>query len=167
MYYSLIGRDLEHDIVPFCLDAGVGVMAWSPLAGGFLSGKYTREQPKGGSADRLGGLDFLPYDRERGFAIVDLLRSIGKAHDASPAQVALAWLLTRPAVAAVLVGASSVSQLDENLGAATLALTADELGSLDAATKPQAQYPNWFTERVADATAYEALGLPADNALRR
>jgi aryl-alcohol dehydrogenase-like predicted oxidoreductase len=167
MYYSLVGRDLEHEVVPFCLDAGVGVMVWSPLAGGFLSGKYTREQPKGGSGDRLGGFDFLPYDRERGFALVDLLRSIGAAHRASPAQVAIAWLLTRPAVASVLVGASSVHQLDDNLGAAALALTPEDLAKLDAATKPAALYPNWFTERVVDAKAYEALGLPADNALRR
>jgi aryl-alcohol dehydrogenase-like predicted oxidoreductase len=98
MYYSLVGRDLEHDILPFCVDAGIGVMVWSPLAGGFLSGKYTREKPKGESGDRLSGLNFLPYDRERGYAIVDLLRSIAATHGASPAQVALAWLLTRPGV---------------------------------------------------------------------
>jgi len=77
MYYSLVGRDLEHEVQPFCADAGIGVMVWSPLAGGFLSGKYTRTQPKGGSGDRLGGFDFLPYDRERGYALIDLLRAIG------------------------------------------------------------------------------------------
>ena len=77
MYYSLLGRDLEHEIVPLCTDAGIGVMAWSPLAGGFLSGKYTRAKPKGESGDRLSGFDFLPYDRERAFDLIDLLRSIG------------------------------------------------------------------------------------------
>lgn len=167
MYYSLVGRDLEHEVVPFCLDAGIGVMVWSPLAGGFLTGKYTREQPKGGSNDRLGGFDFLPYDRERGFALVELLKSVGAAHGASPAQVAIAWLLTRPAVASVLIGASSLRQLDDNIGAASVQLTADDLAKLEAATKPDALYPNWFNERVVDAKAYEALGLPADNALRR
>jgi aryl-alcohol dehydrogenase-like predicted oxidoreductase len=167
MYYSLVGRDLEHEVVPFCLDAGVGVMVWSPLAGGFLSGKYTREQPKGGSGDRLGGFDFLPYDRERGFALIEVLKGIGAARGASPAQVAIAWLLTRPAVASVLIGASSMQQLDDNVGAAEVQLSGDDLARLDAATKPAALYPNWFTERAVDAKAYEALGLPAENAIRR
>jgi aryl-alcohol dehydrogenase-like predicted oxidoreductase len=167
MYYSLVGRDLEHEVVPFCLDAGVGVMVWSPLAGGFLSGKYTREHPKGGSGDRLGGFDFLPYDRDRGFALVEVLQGIGAARGASPAQVAIAWLLTRPAVASVLIGASSMQQLDDNVGATEVQLSADDLARLDAATKPAALYPNWFTERVVDAKAYEALGLPAENAIRR
>lgn len=167
MYYSLVGRDLEHEVVPFCLDAGVGVMVWSPLAGGFLSGKYTREQPKGGSNDRLGGFDFLPYDRDRGFALIEVLKGIGAARGASPAQVAIAWLLTRPAVASVLIGASSLQQLDDNVGATGVQLGAEDLAKLDAATKPAALYPNWFSERVVDAKAYEALGLPAENAIRR
>jgi len=159
MYYSLIGRDLEHEVVPFCADAGIGVMVWSPLAGGFLSGKYTRENPQGGSGDRLSTFEFLPNDRERGYRVVDLLKSIGARHGASPAQVALAWLLTRPTVTSLLVGASKASQLDDNLGAADLKLTADDLGELDAATKPVAPYPNWFTERVADSKTHEALGI--------
>lgn len=160
MYYSLVGRDLEHDVVPFCLDAGIGVMVWSPLAGGFLSGKYTRAKPKGESGDRLGGFEFLPYDRERGYQLIDLLHAIGAKHGATPAQVALAWLLTRPAVASVLVGASNRRQLDENLKAADVQLTAEDLAALDAATKPTAVYPNWFNERVVDGKQYKALGLP-------
>jgi len=159
MYYSLVGRDLEHDVVPFCLDAGVGVMVWSPLAGGFLSGKYTRAKPKGESGDRLGGFDFLPYDRERGYAVVDLLRSIGEKRGASPPQVAIAWLLTRPAVSAVLVGASSPAQLQDNLGAADVKLAPEDLEQLDAATKPALPYPQWFTARVADGKAHAALGI--------
>ena len=82
MYYSLLGRDLEHELVPFCADAGIGVMVWSPLAGGFLSGKYTRAKPKGESGDRLAGFEFLPYDRERAYELIDLLRSIGAKHGA-------------------------------------------------------------------------------------
>ena len=136
MYYSLLGRDLEHEFVPLCTDAGIGVMAWSPLAGGFLSGKYSRSKPKGESVDRLSGFDFLPYDRERAFDLIDVLRSIGTKRGASPAQVSLAWLLTRPAVSSILVGASSVAQLDENLKATDVKLETDDLTALDEATKP-------------------------------
>ena len=100
-------------------------------AGGFLSGKYTRDKPKGESGDRLGGFDFLPYDRARGFELVDLLRAIAAKRDATPAQVALAWVLTRPAVASVLIGASRADQLEDNLGAADL-LRQGELGDGDA-----------------------------------
>jgi aryl-alcohol dehydrogenase-like predicted oxidoreductase len=160
MYYSLLGRDLEHEIVPLCQNAGVGVMVWSPLAGGFLSGKYTREKPKGDQGDRLGGFDFLPSDRERGYHLIDLLQSIGAKRQATPAQVSLAWLLTRPAVSSVLVGASSITQLDENLGAAQVTLEPDELAQLDAATAPAVPYPHWFNPRVADSKVYAALGLP-------
>jgi aryl-alcohol dehydrogenase-like predicted oxidoreductase len=160
MYYSLVGRDLEHDVLPFCIDAGIGVMVWSPLAGGFLSGKYRRDKPKGDSSDRLSGLDFLPYDRERGHGIVDLLRSIATKHGASPAQVALAWLLTRPGVSSILIGASKVEQLDDNLGASDLRLTAEDLAALDDASRPTVPYPHWFTPMVADRRAHEALGIP-------
>jgi len=160
MYYSLLGRDIEHEVVPFCVDAGIGIMVWSPLAGGFLSGKYTRSQPQGGSGDRLGGFDFLPYDRERGYELVDRLRAIGAKHEASPAQVSIAWLLTRPGVSSVLIGASNAAQLGDNLGAARVQLADEDLAELDAATKPTPLYPNWFTDFVVDRRAYEALGLP-------
>ncbi len=159
MYYSLVGRDLEHEVVPFCEDEGIGVMAWSPLAGGFLSGKYTREKPKGESGDRLGGFDFLPYDRERGYALVDLLKSLAAKREASPAQLALAWLLTKPIVSSILIGASKMAQLEDNLGAAELELGAAELEQLEAATRPVTPYPNWFTARVKDSKAHEALGI--------
>jgi aryl-alcohol dehydrogenase-like predicted oxidoreductase len=160
MYYSLVGRDLEHEVVPFCTDAGIGIMVWSPLAGGFLSGKYTREKPKGESGDRLGGFEFLPYDRQRGYDLVDLVRAIGEKRGATPAQVSLAWLLTRPAVASILVGASSAKQLAENVGAVDVKLAAEDLAALDGATKPTQPYPNWFTDRVADGKSHAALGIP-------
>jgi aryl-alcohol dehydrogenase-like predicted oxidoreductase len=163
MFYSLVGRDIEHDVVPFCLDAGIGVMAWSPLAGGFLSGKYTRAQPKGTSGDRLGGFDFLPYDRERAHALVDLLKAFAaKRGGATPAQLAIAWVLSRSAVATVLVGASRADQLDDNLRATDIALDSDELAELDAMTKPEPPYPHWFNQRVADGKSHEALGIPLD-----
>jgi aryl-alcohol dehydrogenase-like predicted oxidoreductase len=160
MYYSLVGRDLEHEIVPLCEDAGVGIMVWSPLAGGFLSGKYTRATPKGETGDRLAGFDILPFDRQHGFDVVDLLQSLAAARGASPAQIALAWLLTRPAVSSILIGASRPSQLEDNLKAADVTLDADALQQLDAATKPSAPYPHWFTPRVADGMAHAALGIP-------
>jgi len=160
VYYSLVGRDLEHELVPFCADAGIGVMVWSPLAGGFLSGKYTRANPKGDAGARLAAFEFLPYDRERGYDLIELVQTIARKHDAQPAQVALAWLLTRPTVSTLLVGAASVKQLDENLGAADLNLDAEDLAQLDTATRPTPPYPNWFTDRVADGQAHEALGLP-------
>ena len=160
VYYSLVGRDLEHELVPFCADAGIGVMVWSPLAGGFLSGKYTRANPKGDPGARLADFQFLPHDRERGYDLVELLHKIARKHDAAPAQVALAWLLTRPTVSTLLVGAASVKQLDENLGALDLNLDAEDLAQLDTATRPTLPYPNWFSALVADGQAHEALGLP-------
>jgi aryl-alcohol dehydrogenase-like predicted oxidoreductase len=160
MYYSLVGRDLEHEIAPFCADAGIGVMVWSPLAGGFLSGKYSRAKPKGESGDRLGGFDFLPYDRQRGYDLVDLLRTIGEKRGATPAQVSLAWLLTRPSVSSILIGASSAAQLADNVAAVDVKLAPEDLAALDAATGPTQPYPNWFTERVADSKAHAALGIP-------
>jgi aryl-alcohol dehydrogenase-like predicted oxidoreductase len=159
MYYSLVGRDLEHELVPLCTDAGVGVMVWSPLAGGFLSGKYTKTKPKGDSGDRLSGLDFIPYDRERAYQLIDMLQAMAAKRGTSPAQLALAWLLTRPAVSSLLVGASKPSQLADNLKAADVTLDADELAQLDAATKPTIPYPQWFTPRVADSKAHAALGI--------
>jgi aryl-alcohol dehydrogenase-like predicted oxidoreductase len=157
MYYSLVGRDLEHEIVPFMKDAGVGLMVWSPLAGGFLSGKYTRESLKD-KDNRLSGFDFLPLDKDWGFKVVDKLREIGAGRGASPAQVALAWLLAQPHVSTVLVGATKMQQLDDNLRAGDVKLTAEELAALDELTRPKPIYPNWFTDTTADTKLKEALG---------
>src|ERR1700756_1265912 len=120
MYYSLVGRDLECEVVPFCQDAGVGIVVWSPLASGFLSGRYTRQDPTGGKGR---GFDFLPIDREKGYDLIDRMRDIALHHKATIAQIALAWLLAKPYVSTILVGASKLSQLDDNLGAANLALS--------------------------------------------
>jgi aryl-alcohol dehydrogenase-like predicted oxidoreductase len=153
---ALVRRDLEHEIVPFAQDAGVGITVWSPLAGGFLTGKYTRENPQG-DGGRLTGFDILPFDRERGYDVVDRLREIGEQHHASPAQVALAWLLSRPHVASVLIGASKIDQLDNNLGSAQLELSTDELTELDKLTEPTAPYPIWFNANIYDALVRDAL----------
>ena len=156
MYYSLVGRDLEHEIVPFAKAAGIGIMVWSPLAGGFLSGKYTREDPTGGGG-RLTGFDFIPFDRERGYELVDTLRTMATAKGATPAQLALAWLLHQSQVASVLVGASNVAQLDDNLKAVDVSLSAAELEQLDRLTAPAATYPGWFNRTIFDKAAAEAL----------
>ncbi len=156
MYYSLVGRDLEHELAPMALDAGIGVIVWSPLAGGFLTGKYTRQNPQG-DGGRLTGFDILPFDREHGYNLLEKLKAIANAHDASLAQVSIAWLLTRPAVTSVLVGASKLSQLEDNLQAAELTLSEQELKLLDESTKPAAIYPNWFNATIFDQKAKAAI----------
>jgi aryl-alcohol dehydrogenase-like predicted oxidoreductase len=156
LYYSLAGRDVEYELAPFTRDAGIGIMVWSPLAGGFLSGKYTRENPVG-DGGRLTGFDFLPLDREKGYLVVDKLRAIGAAHGVSPAQIALGWLLAQPHVASVLIGANKRAQLDDNLGAVNVNLTAEEITALDRLTAPAPIYPNWFNKRTADAPVTQAL----------
>jgi aryl-alcohol dehydrogenase-like predicted oxidoreductase len=156
VYYSLVGRDLEHEIVPFIQDAGIGAFVWSPLAGGFLTGKYTRENPKG-DGGRLVSFDMLPYDKEKGYQVVDLLRAIAKEHGATPAQVALAWVLSKPFVTSILLGANKLAQLEDNLGAVKLELHPEELARLDEGTNPTPIYPNYFTARVLDEPARQAL----------
>jgi aryl-alcohol dehydrogenase-like predicted oxidoreductase len=157
MYYSLLGRDLEHEFVPFLRATGTGMTVWSPLAGGFLSGKYTRET-LASKEDRLSNFDFIPYDKETGFRLLDEMRVIGKAHAATVAQIALAWLLAKPYVTSVIIGASKIAQLDDNLKAADLQLLHGELDKLDERTAPETLYPNWFTEKTVDPDHKRALG---------
>ena len=153
--YHLLGREVEHQMLPMAAHYGLGLTAWSPLAGGFLSGKYTRENLSD-PANRLGGFDALPVDKEKGFALIEQMRGMAAAHDATVAQVALAWLLAKPQVSSLLVGASRLSQLDDNLGAADLALDADELAMLDAETAPSPDFTVGVT-RVPDASIVAAL----------
>lgn len=160
MYYSLVGRDVEQDVVPFMEYAGLGMTVWSPLAGGFLSGKYTRESLKDGD-NRLSGFDFLPTDKELGFRVVDRARELAGARGASVAQVAIAWLLTRRVVSSVIVGASKLHQLEDNLKAADLELSGAEVEELDRMTAPQPLYPHWFNRNLADAKHGEALRVDA------
>lgn len=148
MYYSLLGRDLEHEVVPFAQDAGVGIAVWSPLASGFLTGKYTRDNPVPEGA-RRSQFAFPPVDVEKGYAVVGALRQIGARLHASPAQVALAWLLTRPFVSSVILGASRTAQLEENLQAMELTLAEDEIAQLDKLTAPAPIYPNYMIQAMA------------------
>jgi aryl-alcohol dehydrogenase-like predicted oxidoreductase len=163
MYYSLVTRDLKHEFVPFLQATGTGMNVWSPLAGGLLSGKYTREsfQQKEREKDkgnRLAGVDFIPFDKELGFRVVEKLREIGRAHGASVAQIALAWLLTKPFVTSVILGATKMSQLEDNLGAMDVKLLESEIAVLDQMTAPPVQYPEWFTAVTTDPKHKEALG---------
>jgi len=156
MYYSLLGRDVEYDVVPFLTHAHLGMTVWSPLAGGFLSGKYTRDNLKD-SENRLSGVEFLPLDKDLGFKVVDRMREIAAGHNASVAQVALAWLLSKPVVSSIIVGASKIHQLEDNLKAVAVQLSEEEQTELDLLTKPPALYPHWFNQNLLDAKHKEAL----------
>lgn len=156
MHYSLLGRDIERDVIPMMHRYGLGLTVWSPLSSGFLSGKYTRESLSDPN-NRFSGFDLLPFDKEQGFTLVERMRGVAAAHGASVAQIALAWLLAKPAVTSVILGATKRSQLDDNLGAVGVALTAAELSELDEATTPSAVYPNWFIDRLVDEPLRDVL----------
>jgi aryl-alcohol dehydrogenase-like predicted oxidoreductase len=156
MNYSLLGRDVERDVIPMLRRYGLGLTVWSPLASGFLSGKYTRESLSNPD-NRYSGFDILPFDKEQGFQLVERMRKIAAAHEASVAQVAIAWLLAKDAVTSVLLGASKLQQLDDNLASVNVKLTAAEVAELEAATQPALVYPNWFIENLADAAVRDAL----------
>ncbi|WP_298333249.1 aldo/keto reductase [Asticcacaulis sp.] len=144
-YYTLVGRDLERDIVPMLKSEGLGLMVWSPLAGGFLSGKYS-----GGVADddsRRAKFNFPPVDLARGDAVIRVLRKVATAKGVSVAQVALSWLLHQPHVTSVIIGAKRPEQLSDNLKAADVKLSAEDLSALDAASRLPAEYPGWMLER--------------------
>ena len=147
-YYNLIARELERELVPMLEDQQVGLLVWSPLAGGYLSGKVARD----GSApkdSRLASDRFLPLDPERGERIVDALREVANRHAVSPARVALAWLLAQPVVTSVILGARKPEQLDDNIAAARVKLRRDELDRLDAASAIAEEYPGWMLKRTA------------------
>lgn len=156
MHYSLLGRDVERDVVPMMARYGLGMTVWSPLSSGFLSGKYTRES-LADPDNRFSGFDILPFDKDHGFAVVEVLRGIAQRHDATVAQAALAWLLAQHSVTSVLVGASKLRQLDDNLGAADVTLTDADLRELDEATPLAPVYPNWYVDGLVDGPTAAAL----------
>ena len=162
VYYSLEARDAEYELVPLAVDQGLGILVWSPLAGGLLSGKYRRNgSPESGTRQVSGTWNEPPVrTREKLYDTVEILVDIAGAHGASPAQVALAWLLGRPAVTSVIIGARTDEQLLDNLGGASLLLSADERAALDKVSAPELIYPYWHQLN----TAADRLG-PADLAL--
>lgn len=141
-YYTLVGRDLEREIVPLLTSERVGLMVWSPLAGGYLTGKYST----GSNADggRQTGLDFPPIDRHRGEPLIDVLRTVAAKHGHQPAQIAIAWLLRQPVVSTVIIGARRVEQLLENIRAADISLDGDDMATLDAVSRLPIEYPGWL-----------------------
>ncbi len=157
MNYSLLNRDLEHEILPFLRFSGMSLLVWSPLHGGVLAGKYAKDV-KPPSGTRMGdrGLYFPFFDLEKGWSIVDKVKELGKAQDCSPAQIALAWLLERKHI--VILGAKTMEQLEEDLGALSVHLTAKQLEELDALTKPKRQYPGWQIERQNAGRAFPIVG---------
>jgi aryl-alcohol dehydrogenase-like predicted oxidoreductase len=150
IYYSLQAREAEYELVPLSIDQGIGILVWSPLAGGLLTGKYRRGRPAPAGARHLSEWSEPPvHDQEKVYDIIDALVDVAEAHDASPAQVALAYLLGRPAVSSVIIGARTETQLADNLGAADLVLTADDLRRLDELSAPPLLYPYWHQALTA------------------
>jgi aryl-alcohol dehydrogenase-like predicted oxidoreductase len=145
-YYTIAGRDIEREIVPLLRDQKLGLMVWSPLAGGLLSGKYTRNtSPEEG---RRVNFDFPPVNRERAYDIIDVMQEIAKLRNVSVAQVALSWVLHQPAVSTIIIGAKNPQQLEDNLKSIDLSLDADELQKLNAVSKLTPEYPGWMIERI-------------------
>ena len=148
-YYTIAGRDLERELVPMVESEGLGLMVWSPLAGGLLSGKYGRDQ-QGEAGSRRTTFDFPPVERERAWNCVDAMRPIAQAKGVSVAQIALAWLLHQKAVTSVIIGAKRLDQLDDNLAATKVKFTAEELGVLDDVSRLPAEYPGWMLARQGE-----------------
>jgi len=150
VYYSLQARDIEYEIVPACVDRGLGILVWSPLAGGLLSGKYRRGEEGPEGSRHLTEWNEPPVrDEDQLYDVIDALVEIAEAHSASPAQVALAWLLTRPGVASLVIGARTDEQLADNLGAADLELAEEERSRLEELSRPPLLYPFWHQAKTA------------------
>jgi aryl-alcohol dehydrogenase-like predicted oxidoreductase len=145
MYYSIAGRELEREVVPLANDQRLAILPWSPLAGGFLSGKFSRDS-KGPEGSRRTTFDFPPIDRERAFNIIDAMRPIAAAHGASVARVALAWLVQQPHVTSVIIGARTREQLVDNIAATELKLSAPELETLAKVSALPPEYPGWMLD---------------------
>jgi aryl-alcohol dehydrogenase-like predicted oxidoreductase len=161
IHYTLQAREAEYELLPVAIDQGVGVLVWSPLAGGLLTGKFRRGQQDPEQSRHLSGWDEPPvYDQEKLYDIVEVIVDVAKGRGASPAQVALAWLLDRPQVASLVIGARTQEQLADNLGAADLSLTAEEHARLEEVSRPPLLYPHWHQAN----TAADRLG-PAELSL--
>ncbi|MDX3929913.1 MAG: aldo/keto reductase [Shinella sp.] len=150
-YYTLVGRDLEREIGPLLSSERVGLMVWSPLAGGYLTGKYS----SGGNAagGRQTELDFPPIDRIRGEPLIAVLKAVAEKHGSSPAQIAIAWLLKQSVVSTIIIGAKRVEQLQENIRAASIDLDDDDMAKLDAVSRLPVEYPGWLLNAETDTRA--------------
>lgn len=144
MHYSLVNRGIEDEFISFAGAYNIGMLIWSPLAGGFLSGKYEKNKSarKGTRFEEAG--QFVPFDKDRGFAIVDILKDMAAKREVSPARIALAWLLAKPRVSSLIIGARKIEHLDDNIKAVDLELTPDEIAKLDEISFPGTPYPKWM-----------------------
>jgi aryl-alcohol dehydrogenase-like predicted oxidoreductase len=151
MYYSLVGRGLEYEFQSFAEYHNIGILVWSPLAGGFLSGKYSLANPAPDGTRFADAGSFVPFDKEAGYRVVAALKKVAERHGVSPARVALAWVLAQPAISSVIVGARRVEQLEDNIGAVDLRLSDEDLRLLDVASDPGIPYPKWMVLQLDTA----------------
>jgi aryl-alcohol dehydrogenase-like predicted oxidoreductase len=145
-YYTIASRDIEREIVPLALSENIGIMPWSPLAGGFLSGKYTRANELAGDS-RRDAFDFPPINKPKAYDLIDLMDKIGKSHGASVATVALNWVIRQPGMTSTIIGAKNLQQLNDNIAAVDLVLSAEELQILNDASALTPEYPGWMVTR--------------------
>jgi aryl-alcohol dehydrogenase-like predicted oxidoreductase len=142
-YYSIAGRDLERELVPLMENSKTGLLVWSPLAGGLLSGKFSRENQKPANS-RRSEFDFPLVDKERTWKILDIINPIAKEHNCSAARIALAWLLAKPVVTSVIIGARNLQQLEDNCASVDIKLTTDQMKALDEVSTLPPEYPGWM-----------------------
>ncbi|MGO8695399.1 MAG: aldo/keto reductase [Rectinemataceae bacterium] len=151
MHYSLVNRGLEYEFQSFAEYYGVGILVWSPLAGGFLSGKYDRDNPAPEGSRFADAGQFVPFDKKLGYKIVDVVKRVAGHRGHSPAQIALAWTLARPAVSSVIIGARTIANIEDNIAASGLELSASDIKLLDAASDPGVPYPKWMVLQLDTA----------------
>ena len=151
MYYSLVGRGLEDEFQSFAEYHNIGILVWSPLAGGFLTGKYSRANPAPSGSRFAEAGAFVPFNREVGYLVLDALKQVAGRHNVSIARVALAWVLGRPAVSSVIIAARKVEQLEDNIGAVNLPLSEEDVRLLDAVSDPGVPYPKWMVLQLDTA----------------
>lgn len=145
-YYSVAGRDIEREVLPLALDQNLALMPWSPLAGGFLSGKYTRSNAVSDDSRRT-SFDFPPVNKEKAYDIIDLMTGIAAGHGRTVAEVALAWVRQQPGITSTIIGAKRADQLEHNIRSVTLELDADEMQQINGLSALPAEYPGWMVER--------------------
>jgi aryl-alcohol dehydrogenase-like predicted oxidoreductase len=151
MYYSLVGRGIEYEFQSFAEYHNIGILVWSPLAGGFLTGKYSRTNPAPAGTRFAEAGAFVPFDKELGYRVVEALKQVAGRHNVSPARVALAWVLGRPSVSSVIIAARKIEQLEDNIDAVDLRLSDDDVRLLDAASDPGVPYPKWMVLQLDTA----------------
>jgi aryl-alcohol dehydrogenase-like predicted oxidoreductase len=144
LYYSLVGRGVEHEWLSLAEYHNIGILVWSPLAGGFLAGKYDRNKPAPQGSRFAEAGRFVPFETDYGYTVVDAVKAVAMRHDASAAQVSIAWLLSRPMISSVIIAARTNERLEENIASVDLKLTAEDFAQLDKASETETPYPTWM-----------------------